>query len=384
VASPARILSEAFETRYGNTPQIFRAPGRVNLIGEHTDYNFGFVLPIAIDMACYAASAPNVDGVLRVYSMNSNEGREWPAQRIPDLLPAKDWSDYVIGVARQIPNLNARNVMIYGTVPLGSGLSSSAALEVSSALALGWPDPGKPSLELAKLCQAAENRFVGLPSGIMDQYVSVFGRDHAALLIDCRTLASEHVPLPDDVAIVAVNTMVKHELGQSAYRERVAECALAVEEIRAAGAVEVENLRDATEVHLALITDEVARKRARHVISENQRVLEFVAACRGGDLAEMGRLFLASHRSLQHDYAVSCEELDFLVDTAMETRGVYGARMTGGGFGGCTVNLVDPGAVDGFESAVHAAYRDRFGIDPAFYRVRPSAGAGPVDSRDPA
>ena len=378
MAGPASILIEAFEARYRTTPDVFRAPGRVNLIGEHTDYNFGFVLPIAIDLACYAASAPNRDGMLRVYSMNSEEGREWPISRIHDLLPAKDWSDYFIGVARQIPNLRARDVMFYGTVPLGSGLSSSAALEVSSALALGWPVSDPPSLELAKLCQAAENRFVGLPCGIMDQYVSVFGRDHAAIRIDCRTLESDTVELPDGVAIVAVNSMVKHELGQSAYRERVAECALAVEEIRAGGAVNVESLRDATEEHLALIADEVARKRARHVISENRRVTDFVAACGGGDLAGMGRLFVESHRSLQHDYEVSCAELDFLVDQATAIAGVYGARMTGGGFGGCTVTLLDAPAVDRFENTIGEAYHARFGMVPAFYRVRPSAGAGRI------
>ena len=378
MASPARVLIEAFEERFKGTPDVFRAPGRVNLIGEHTDYNFGFVLPIAIDLACYAASAPNRDGILRIYSMNNEQAREWPISRVPDLLPSKDWSDYVIGVARQIPNLRGRDLMFHSIVPLGSGLSSSASLEVSAALALGWPDSNMPSLELAKLCQKAENNFVGLPSGIMDQYVSIFGREHAAIRIDCRSLEGEPVALPDQVSIVAVNTMVKHELGQSAYRERVAECALAVEEIRAGGAMNVESLRDATEEHLALITDEVARKRALHVITENRRVLEFVQACRAADIAAMGRLFLASHRSLQHDYEVSCEELDFLVDTAMETPGVHGARMTGGGFGGCTVNLVDPSTVDQFQRGLRDAYHGRFNIEPAFYAVSPSAGAGRI------
>lgn len=377
MASPPSILIQAFKERFRDTPEVFRAPGRVNLIGEHTDYNFGFVLPIAIDLVCYAASAPNRDSSLRIYSMNSEQEREWPVDRVPSLLPAKDWSDYVIGVARQIPNLRARNVMFYSTVPLGAGLSSSAALEVSSALALGWPQPDTPSLDLAKLCQSAENKFVGLPSGIMDQYVSVFGREHAAIRIDCRSLEGEPVSLPG-AAIVAVNTMVKHELGQSAYRERVAECALAVEEIRAAGAVNVTSLRDIGDEHLALIRDKVALKRARHVLSENRRVAEFVHACRDSDLAAMGRLFLASHRSLQHDYEVSSPELDFLVDTAMDVSGVYGARMTGGGFGGCIVSLVDPAAVDRFEDTLREAYLAKFRIDASFYRVQPSAGAGRV------
>ncbi len=378
MASPARILIESFEAKFHATPDVFRAPGRVNLIGEHTDYNFGFVLPIAIDLVCYAASAPNRDGLLRIYSMNSEQGREWPVSRVPDLLPARDWSDYVIGVARQMPNLRGRDVMFYSTVPLGSGLSSSASLEVSSALALGWPQTDGPSLELAKVCQAAENNFVGLPSGIMDQYVSIFGREHAAIQIDCRSLAGKPVTLPDSVEIVAVNTMVKHELGQSAYRERVAECALAVEEIRAGGATNVESLRDATEGQLKLISDEVALKRARHVLSENCRVQDFVAASASGDLKEMGRLFVESHRSLQHDYEVSCEELDFMVDTAIAMPGIYGARMTGGGFGGCTVNLVQPSSVDIFQQQLRDAYFARFHIEPAFYRVRPSAGAGRI------
>lgn len=378
MASPARILIEAFEAKFHSTPDLYRAPGRVNLIGEHTDYNFGFVLPIAIDLACYAASAPSRDGMLRVYSLNLEQGREWPVTRIPDLYPAKDWSDYVIGVARQIPSLRGRNVMIHSTVPLGSGLSSSAAIEVASALALGWPFGEAPPLDLAKLCQAAENRFVGLPSGIMDQFISVFGRENSATKIDCRDLTGEAVDMPPGAAVVAVNTMVKHELGQSAYRERVAECAMAVEQIRAAGVNEVETLRDATDEHLKLIKDDNARKRARHVLSENRRVEEFVTACRRGDLAGMGRLFVASHRSLQTDYEVSCHELDFLVDTAIAIPGVYGARMTGGGFGGCTVNLVDPPAVDRFEAELRQKYEAQFHLEPAFYRVRPSAGAGPI------
>ncbi len=370
MASPASVLIEAFEAKFKTTPDVFRAPGRVNLIGEHTDYNLGFVLPIAIDLTCYAASAPNRQGMLRIYSMNFEQGREWPLSRVGSLLPSKDWSDYVIGVARQIANLRPRDVMIYSTVPVGSGLSSSAALEISSALALGWPFD-RPSLDLAKLGQSAENRFVGMPCGIMDQYVSVFGREHAAIRIDCRSLESEPVSLPDSVAIVAVNTMVKHDLGQSAYRERVAECALAAEEIG------VKSLRDAVEDQFSSISDEVALKRARHILSENDRVLLFVEACRKGDLREMGRLFVASHRSLQHDYEVSCAELDFLVDTAIEIPGVYGARMTGGGFGGCTVNLLDPLQVDSFEQTVGRAYRAQFNIAPTFYRVRPSPGAGP-------
>ena len=369
MVGPARLLIETFEARYRATPDIYRAPGRVNLIGEHTDYNLGFVLPIAIDQACYTASAPNREGLLRIYSENLQQGRQWTLEQLPELHSSGDWSDYVIGVARQLPLGRGRDLLIHSTVPLGSGLSSSAALEVSTALALGWNGP-LPDLELAKLARRAENEFIGLPSGIMDQYAAVFGRENAALLIDCRSLKNQQVQLPDGAAIVAVNTMVKHELGQSAYRTRVEECA------RAAAEMGVESLRDATPGQLELVRDPVAQRRALHIISENRRVLEFVAASRAGELRQMGGLLVESHRSLQHDYEVSCEELDFLVETALGVEGVFGARMTGGGFGGCTVNLVEPGRVGAFEETVRAAYRGRFGIEPAFYRVRASEGAG--------
>ncbi|MGA2181558.1 MAG: galactokinase [Bryobacteraceae bacterium] len=370
-------LASLFAERFPGSgqPAIYRAPGRVNLIGEHTDYNLGFVLPIAIDLATWAVVAPNDHGRLRIRSENLNETREWAVAEIPGLHPAGDWTDYVIGVARQIPNLDALDVLIYSTVPVGAGLSSSAALEVSLALALGSEARG---IELAKLARRSENDFVGNPCGIMDQYVSVCGRAGAAIKIDCRSLDYETVTLPRGVSIVVVNTMVKHELSGSAYRDRVRECAEAVEAIRAGGNPGVLSLRDAGLAQLDLISDAVAKKRARHVISEDARVEEFVAASARGDAGELGRLFVASHRSLQHDYEVSCEELDFLVDTAVTVRGVYGARMTGGGFGGCTVNLVDAAAVDCFEEAIRSQYHVRYGVAPEVYRVQPSAGAGKI------
>jgi galactokinase len=367
VAGPAQLVIEAFESRFHSTPDVARAPGSVNLIGEHTDYNAGLVLPMAIDLACYAASAPNRDGLLRVYSENLKQARQWPVEQLGQLRQSGDWTDYVLGVARQLQLGRGRDLLIYSTVPLGSGLSSSAALEVSTALALGW-NGDLPSLELAKLCRRAENDFVGLPSGIMDQYVSVFGCKNAAVLIDCWSFTNQPVALPPGAAIVAVNSMFKHELAQSAYRQRVQECAEAVREIQG-------NLRDATVDQLSVIRNPVTFKRARHIVSENARVEHFVAASRRGDLAEMGRLLVGSHRSLQHDYEVSCVELDFLVDTALAMPGTFGARMIGGGFGGCTVNLVDPETVDHFTVVLRNAYRAKFGIDPAFYPVRPTEGA---------
>lgn len=376
MASPARALIDAFEEKFKTSPDIYRAPGRVNLIGEHTDYNLGFVLPVAIDLACYTASAPNRDGMLRVSSQNFRQGREWPIEKVAELKPSGHWTDYVVGVARQLSPDRGRNVMIDSTVPVGAGLSSSAALEVSVALAMGW-NGELPSVELAKLCRRAENDFIGLPSGIMDQYVSVFGREKAAVKIDCRSLECEFVELPAGVALVAVNSMIKHELGNSAYKQRVAECATAAEAIRARHP-EVHSLRDSTSEQLSLINDPVARRRARHVVSENARVLDFIQACHGCDLAEMGRLLVESHRSLQQDYEVSCRELDFLVDTALSIPGVYGARMTGGGFGGCTINLLDRQNVDRFEAGIRDAYQKQFGIEPDCYRVEASSGASRI------
>jgi galactokinase len=359
--TPGRLIA-SFETRFRRTPDLYSAPGRVNLIGEHTDYNGGFVCPMAIDLACYAASAPNRDNILRVYSHHYDDWREFPIGAIATLAPTRRWTDYIIGVARQLNLTRGYDLMLSSEVPLGSGLSSSAAIEVATALALGWTGP-LPSLDLAQLCRRAENDFVGLPSGIMDQYASIFGREHSAILLDCRSLESEPVPLPE-VAIVAVNSMVKHELAASAYSTRVEECAAAAQ------ALGVATLRDAT--------DPGQFPRARHILTENRRVLDFAAASRDGDLAEMGRLLVASHRSLQHDYEVSCPELDFLVDTALEIPGVFGARMTGGGFGGCTVNLLEATALEGFESTLRTRYEAKFGINPQFHRVHPAPGASRI------
>lgn len=372
-------LIEAFKSKYKPTqePKVYRAPGRVNLIGEHTDYNLGFVLPVALDLAAFIASAPNSGVKLRVYSCNLDEEREWAIEDIPNLQPSKDWTDYVAGVAVQLAKagyeLKPLDLMIDSTVPNGGGLSSSAALEVSTALAL-LQDREIDKVELAKLARAAEVEFVGMPCGIMDQYISVFGQENSALKIDCRSLGFDIVKLPANVEIVAVNTMVKHELGGSAYRDRVAECQAAVKAIQQKFP-EVQSLRDARLDQLDLVNG-VPKMRARHGISEDLRVEEFVAASAKGDLAEMGRLFIASHRSLQHDYEVSCEELDFMVDTAEKLPYVYGCRMTGGGFGGCTVNIMEPGSSDQFRASITEAYTKQFSIDPVFIPVVPSAGAG--------
>ena len=377
MVSASEIVSEAFRKQFpaGGPIQVFRAPGRVNLIGEHTDYNLGFVLPMAIDLACLVAIGPAHHGKLRVYSQNVQALKEWHVEGIPTACPAGDWGDYILGVAQQLGRagfaVGAADVAIYSTVPVGSGLSSSASLEVSTALALlGERTISKK--DLALLCQRAEREFVGVPSGIMDQYASVYGERGKALRIDCRSVSHQTVALPDG-AIVVVNSMVKHELAGSAYRERVRECAEAVEELRR-WFPDVHSLRDAISTQLAPLTG-IPLRRARHVTTEDERVELFMTAAENGDLREMGKIFVASHRSLQHDYDVSCEELDFLVDTAIGLQGVYGARMTGGGFGGCTVNLVAPEDVETFTLRISAAYESAHGKNPQVFRFLPDDGA---------
>ena len=380
---PDEKIVSAFRDHFGSgdEPVVYRAPGRVNLIGEHTDYNLGFVFPIALEMACYVAIGPSAERRLRIYSEDFHEEFSIATNAIPDARATGNWSDYVIGVARElmlagIP-IESANLCIASEVPVGSGLSSSAALEISTAVALLGSRKMDP-VEIALLGQRAESQFVGVPCGIMDQYAAVFGHEGAAIQIDCRDLTHEYVALPRDLSIIAVNSLVKHELGTSAYSQRVEECQAAVAAIQRIDP-KVQSLRD---VPMELFVDiqesipPVPRQRARHVISDTQRVLELAKAARAHDLAEMGRLFVASHRSMQYDYEISCEEIDFLVDTAIKIPGVYGARMTGGGFGGCTVNLVSPEKAGAFREQLSAAYAARFGKTPPFYDCKPAAGAG--------
>jgi galactokinase len=354
----------------------------VNLIGEHTDYNLGFVLPIALDRATYIETRPSDDERLHVRSEARGEERSWAVAEIGSAAPARHWSDYVLGVARELVRdgvtIAPLSMTIRSDVPEGSGLSSSAALEASSAIAL-LQGRHFPRIELAKLCRRAETDFVGMPCGIMDQFVALFGQEGAAIMIDCRSLQYRTVHLPADLEIIAVNSMVKHELGASAYRTRVQECAAAVESIRRMHP-EVGSLRDATEEMVEQCAmPRAAMRRARHIVSENRRVELFVGAAARGNVERMGELFLESHRSMRHDYEITCEEVDFLVDVAAGIPGCYGARMTGGGFGGCTVNLVAPDSVAEFQEKITARYGERFGIRPGTIRCVPAEGACEAD-----
>jgi galactokinase len=350
-----------------------QAPGRVNLIGEHTDYNDGFVLPVAIPMRTVVGITPRADRNLVLFSDNYEEKVEFDLRQLPGE-PRRHWSDYVVGVAQKLSQRGIRlpgaNVLIDGDVPQGAGLSSSASLEVASCQAL--LEISKQELsgpEIARLCQSAENDFVGARCGIMDQFVSVHGRKDHALLLDCRSLSFQHEPVPQDVRLVICNTMVRHSLAGGEYNERRHECETGAEllgkKIPGVKALRDVSLNDFERYSAEL--PETVRKRCRHVITENARVLEAAAALVDQDATRFGQLMKESHKSLRDDFEVSCRELDVMVELAVQMEGVYGARMTGGGFGGCTVNLVKSDRVQDFSSKLADGYEKATGKQPEIY-----------------
>ncbi len=371
-------LRDAFAKLSERAPRFYRAPGRVNLIGEHVDYSEGFVLPLAIDRATFAASAARDDRIVRVRSLDRNDTAEFDLDE-HDPKPAGAWSDYVRGVAlalsRRLPTAGT-DIVLRTSVPIGAGLSSSAALELAAGLALlGAAGESLEPHELAHAAQEAENGFVGLRSGIMDQLASALGvRDHA-LLIDCRSQEVTPVPIPSEAAIVVADTGVKHELSGSAYNDRRAESE------EAARLLGVRTLRDVSIADFARRGKQLPallRKRARHVVGENARVLATVVALRARDLTTAGAHMNASHDSLRDDYEVSAPELDVLVDAARTVDGVYGARMTGGGFGGSIVVLARRNAVAPLARALESAYGARFQRNVSVMEVRASNGAAPI------
>ncbi|HTF32293.1 MAG TPA: galactokinase [Myxococcota bacterium] len=374
-------LRDRFQRLFGGEARLFRAPGRVNLIGEHTDYNDGFVLPAAIDFQTFSAAARRKDRCLRIHSENLGEtvtfdfGEGAPRRR-------GHWSDYPLGVAATLARdghaLTGADLLLYGEVPPGAGLSSSAALEVATALALiAVAGLELRPIETARLCQRAENEFVGTLCGIMDPFVSRLAQAGHALLIDCRALEGRAVPIPDAVRLVICNSGVRHALASGEYNARRAQCEQGV---RALAEVNprVRALRDAT---LETLEENRGRippvvfARCHHVVSENQRTLEAAAALERRDLAALNPLMAASHASLRDAYEVSCRELDVLVDAAAPLEGVFGARMTGGGFGGCTVNLVRADAVPAFREGVTQAFERATGRKPKIYESSAAAGA---------
>jgi len=362
--------------------RLFRAPGRVNLIGEHTDYNQGFVMPAAIDFSCWVGLTPREERKLRVRSENTSQSAEAELGGA-EPKPCGEWSDYPIGVAVMLERsgfaLPGADLLIQSEVPLGAGLSSSAAIEVSVGYALTRLAGREIGLkELALICQRAENEFVGARCGIMDQFTACFGRAGQAILLDCRSLEYRALPLPPSIDLVVCNTMVKHRLASGEYNLRRAECEQAVR-ILSTVVPRVASLRDVTvevlKTHQNLLGGTVYR-RARHVVTENERVLAAADALERADIAPLRALMAESHRSLREDYEVSCRELDTMVEIAGALSGVYGARMTGGGFGGCTINLVDRAHTAAFRRAVIERYEAATGLRPEVYVCQPSDGVG--------
>jgi galactokinase len=369
------------QRRSNETPVLFAAPGRVNIIGEHTDYAEGFVLPAAIEFATYAAISRRADGKISIYSENYHEEKIFDA----DALPPKGsghWSDYPLGVvsifSREGHTIPGFTLTIGGDVPLGSGLSSSASIELATALALSSILGVEiPRPKLARLCQRAENEFVGANCGIMDQFISANAEANHALLLDCRDLSFRLAPIPAGVALVIANTMVRHSVAGGEYTSRRAE----VEEACAVIArhrPEVRFLRDATLEDLAHWGSEMsvnALKRGRHVISENLRTVAAADALTNGNLVELGRLMAEAHKSYSEDFEASCAEADTMVALANTIPGLIGARLTGGGFGGCTVNLVEVSQAENFAAQLKELYQNATGITPEIHRTRAAAGA---------
>ena len=377
-------LVDKFSEVHGASPDIIvRAPGRVNLIGEHTDYNDGYVLPIAIDRDVLIAASATNDMHVSLYSVNFDRVSAFNLDRPIRKDAVNDWSNYPRGVAvmlhRKRRRLLGANMAIQGDVPLGSGLSSSAALEVASAMVFKTLNHFEmEATEMALLCQAAENQFVGVNCGIMDQFISCLGEKDHALFIDCRTLDHEVVPLPTEgVKVIVADTMKKRGLVDSEYNLRRAQCEEAVSILKTY-LPQAKALRDVTVADFrryGSFLPPTVRRRAEHIVYEDERVLKSVEALRAGKIDSFGHLMYQSHESLRDSYEVSCRELDVMVDAARKVPGVYGSRMTGAGFGGCTVSLVADEAVEEFLRRVPAEYKARIGIDPVVYVCRPESGA---------
>jgi galactokinase len=384
--SKARELLTAFNSRFAAGASVYRAPGRVNLIGEHTDYNEGFVLPAAIGFSCWVGIAPRDDRKLNLYSENFKETRD---ADLDDLGTSGvgHWSDYPLGVAWALQEAGYRlpgaNIYIAGNVPLGAGLSSSAAIEVSTGYALlSAAGHAIDRTKLALLCQRAENNFVGARVGIMDQFVSCHGRTGHALMIDCRSLEHRALKLPAKVSLVICNTMVKHKLQAGDYNVRRAECEEAVRKLSPA-LPGIRSLRDVNMEELAQnrsFLSETLYRRCRHIISENARVRKVADLFAQGKTEGLREVMAASHKSMRDDYEISCRELDVMVEIAGRQRGVYGARMTGGGFGGCTINLVEADHTAEFQRQVAAGYAAAIGLHPDIYICEASQGAELVES----
>ncbi|MDQ6479753.1 galactokinase [Dyadobacter sp. LHD-138] len=379
-----RIRTKYLEHFGGDTNaqdfRLFRSPGRINLIGEHTDYNNGFVLPASADKAVYFAIAPRADNQVVLYAVDLNETYTFSVEDISK--PDQKWAHFQLGVIEQIYknglNIGGFQAAFGGDVPQGAGMSSSAALECCLLFALNEVfSLGLDRFSIVKLAQKAENEYVGVQCGIMDQFASAFGKNEAVIRLDCRSLEYEYFPFPmDEYLIVLCNTMVEHSLASSEYNTRRLECEKGVS-ILQKYYPEIKSLRDATPAQVDEHKGElgnVVYRRCKFMTEEIERVQVACDFLTAGDLIRFGEKMYETHQGLQHEYEVSCEELDFLVEQTLDDDSVIGARMMGGGFGGCTINLVKKDAVDRFEEKMKKVYQEKFGIDMPCYRVRITDG----------
>jgi galactokinase len=381
-SSAVESLKREFALRFGGEPAIFHAPGRVNLIGEHTDYNDGFVMPLSLGASTFIGICPRQDRTVQVHSLNLRQSAEFDLNS-NGTYEARHWSNHIRGVARVLISegvpVPGADMVINSEVPVGVGLSSSAALEVACAFGfLHCAEVFKPKLEIAKACQRAEHEYAGSLCGIVDQYSACFGETGKALFLDCRSLTHEALRLPPSVRVVVCDCKVRHEIAASEYNRRRKECEEGVRILGENDVVKRHALRDFTFEELEVPRIDMPAsiyRRCRHVITENQRVIDAASAMRRGDLAAFGKLMYESHDSLRSDFVVSCEELDQLVEFARKVPGVYGARLMGGGFGGCTVNLVDAAHVGKFEARIKSEYEREKGFEPDIYIASPAAAA---------
>lgn len=378
----ASLVREIHHKHFGGgDPPAFLAPGRVNLIGEHTDYAGGFVLPAAIDFGTLATISPRSDGRIEIWSENFREGITFPANDLPQTR-RKHWSDYPLGVVWALREAGVEippfSMTVWGNVPVAAGLSSSASLEVTTAAAaLYLAGRDMPRSQVALLCQRAENVYVGSSCGIMDQFIAANGAEDHALLLDCRSLEFRLAPIPHQLSLVIANTMVKHSVTGGEYGTRRAE----VEEgtaILRGHRPEIQLLRDATPEDLERWGREMPEKvmrRCRHIITENLRTVAAADALEAGDLKKLGRLMAEAHASYRDDFEASCREADVMVESAAGLPGLVGARLTGGGFGGCTINLVETQHAQEFSAQLREKYKAATGIDADIYRCHASAAA---------
>lgn len=385
-ASVERKFCELFKEQ----PLLVRSPGRVNLIGEHTDYNLGYVLPCAIDKAITFALSPRQDMRCVLHALDKGDLFECSVEHPKK--SEKPWPNYLLGVVDELEKAGCKvegfNCVFGGNIPIGAGLSSSAALEAGLAYALNHLfELGLDKLTLVRLAQRAENEFVGVRCGIMDQFINIFGESGTALRIDCRSLEYEYFPFDDeDISIVLFNSNVSHSLGSSEYNQRRKECEEGVKSIRN----RAESVRSLRDVSLALLNDckslmdGTVYRRCKYVVEENARLLSACAALGQKDLRAFGRYMYQTHEGLSHDYEVSCPELDALVDLVKNDSRVYGARMMGGGFGGCTVNLVEPGHVEELGKCVVERYFRKFGVMPEMYVTSIASGTSIIDVNENA